>query len=154
MKKKTIAAIAVGSAVLVAGGGYGIYTIVRNSGGPVEVTPVSNLNTGWWGDTSSTSGVITANATQEVYLDENELLDKVHVKEGDEVKIGDKLLSYDTTLLELDVESEKLARQGIQLEIKTAQQDLEKLKRSRRFPIIITATPGMMTPCLCARRRS
>lgn len=134
MKKKTIAAIAVGSAVLVAGGGYGIYTIVRNSGGPVEVTPVSNLNTGWWGDTSSTSGVITANATQEVYLDENELLDKVHVKEGDEVKIGDKLLSYDTTLLELDVESEKLARQGIQLEIKTAQQDLEKLKKITPVP--------------------
>lgn len=129
MKKKTIAAITAGAVVLTVGGGYGIYRIVKSNASPVEVKSVSSLNTGWWGDGSSTSGIITANATQEVYLDGNELLDKVHVKEGDEVKIGDKLLSYDTTLLELDVESEELERQGIKLQIKAAEQELEKLKK-------------------------
>lgn len=129
MKKKTIAAITAGAVVLTVGGGFGIYKIIKSNASPVEVTPVSSLNTGWWGDTSSTSGIITANATQEVYLDGNELLDKVHVKEGDEVKIGDKLLSYDTTLLELDVESEELERQGIKLQIQAAEQELEKLKK-------------------------
>lgn len=134
MKKKTIAVIIVGAVLIVACGGYGIYKIVKNNASPVEVTPVSYLNMGWWGDTSNTSGIITANATQEVYLDGDELVDKVYVEEGDEVKIGDTLLSYDTTLLELDVESEQLERQGIKLQIKAAEQELEKLKKITPIP--------------------
>lgn len=129
MKKITIAAIGVGTVILLAGGGYGIFRVVKNNASPVEVTKVSSLNTGWWGDSSSTSGVITANATQEVYLDSDELVDEVHVQEGDEVKIGDKLLSYDTTLLEIDLEAEKLERQSIRLQIQSAKQELEKLNK-------------------------
>lgn len=143
MKKRTIAVIAAAAIVVVAGGGYGIYKLVKSNASPVEVMAVSSLNMGWWGDTSNTSGVITANATQEVYLDGNELVDKVHVKEGDEVKIGDTLLSYDTTLLELDVESEELEKQGVQLQIKAAEQELEKLKKTTPVPDNAFGDAGM-----------
>lgn len=143
MKKRTIAVIAAAAIVVVAGGGYGIYKLVKSNASPVEVTSVSSLNMGWWGDTSNTSGVITANATQEVYLDGNELVDKVHVKEGDEVKIGDTLLSYDTTLLELDVESEELEKQGVKLQIKAAEQELEKLKKTTPVPDNAFGDAGM-----------
>lgn len=143
MKKRTIAVIAAAAIVVVAGGGYGIYKLVKSNASPVEVTSVSSLNMGWWGDTSNTSGVITANATQEVYLDGNELVDKVHVKEGDEVKIGDTLLSYDTTLLELDVESEELEKQGVKLQIKAAEQELEKLKKTTPIPDNAFGDAGM-----------
>lgn len=143
MKKRTIAVIAAAAIVVVAGGGYGIYKLVKSNASPVEVTSVSSLNMGWWGDTSNTSGFITANATQEVYLDGNELVDKVHVKEGDEVKIGDTLLSYDTTLLELDVESEELEKQGVKLQIKAAEQELEKLKKITPVPDNAFGDAGM-----------
>lgn len=129
MKRKTLIAASVGAAVLVIGGGYGVYHIVKSNADPVDVISVSSLNSGWWGDGTSTSGTITANANQEVHLTDGEVIDKVYVKEGDKVKIGDKLLAYDTTLLELDLESEKLDRQSIKLNIKAAQQELEKLKK-------------------------
>ena len=114
---------------------------VKSNASPVKVQSVSSLNMGWWGEGSSTSGIITANATQNVYL-EDELVDKLYVKEGDQVKIGDKLLSYDTTLLELDVESEKLNRQATKLKIKTAEQDLEKLKKITPVPDGAASTGG------------
>ena len=141
MRKKTMIAVGIGVVILVAGGGYGIYHLVKNNASPVEVKSVSSLNMGWWGEGSSTSGIITANATQNVYL-EDELVDKLYVKEGDQVKIGDKLLSYDTTLLELDLESEKLNRQATKLKIKTAEQDLEKLKKITPVPDGAASTGG------------
>lgn len=141
MRKKTIIAVSIGAVILVAGGGYGVYHLVKSNASPVKVQSVSSLNMGWWGEGSSTSGIITANATQNVYL-EDELVDKLYVKEGDQVKIGDKLLSYDTTLLELDLESEKLNRQATKLKIKTAEQDLEKLKKITPVPDGAASTGG------------
>ena len=38
---------------------------------------------------------------------------EVHVQEGQEVKKGDPLLSYDMTLVNIDLEMEKLTRQPI-----------------------------------------
>lgn len=134
MKKKTLIAVIAGAVILTAGGGYGIFRLVKNNASPVEVTKVSSLNTGWWGNGIPTSGIITSNATQDVYLDNDEVVDKVHVKEGDQVEIGDKLISYDTTLLKLDLESEQLERQSVEARIKSAEQDLDKLKKITPIP--------------------
>lgn len=129
MKKLTVVLVCVGTAVVIGGGGYGIYRYVKASGDPVEVTKVAYLNSGWWGNESTaTYGMITSNATQEVNLDGEELVNKIYVKEGDKVKIGDKLLSFDTTLLELDLESEKLNKQTLELELQGMENDLAKLK--------------------------
>lgn len=134
MKKRVIAGICAAVVLVVAGAGFGIYKLVQNSADPVEVMPVSNLSTGWFGESMPTYGVITSNATQDVFLDSDELVDKVFVKEGDKVKIGDKLLAYDTTMLELDLESEKLDAQAIELQIKAAKQELERLKKITPVP--------------------
>lgn len=105
MKKRTIILTTIFSLAAVGGGGYGIYHLVKNGGSPVEVTSVANLNQGYWGSETSSSGTITSKANQEVHLDSNNVINQVYVKEGDKVKVGDKLLSYDTTLLELNLES-------------------------------------------------
>ena len=128
MKKRTIILITIFSLAAVGGGGYGIYHLVKNGGDPVEVTSVANLNQGYWGSETSSSGTITSKANQEVHLESNNLVDQVYVKEGDKVKVGDKLLSYDTTLLELNLESYQLEGKSIELEIKGAEKDLKKLK--------------------------
>ena len=128
MKKRTIILITIFSLAAVGGGGYGIYHLVKNGGSPVEVTSVANLNQGYWGSETSSSGTITSKANQEVHLDSNNVINQVYVKEGDKVKVGDKLLSYDTTLLELNLESYQLEGKSIELEIKGAEKDLKKLK--------------------------
>lgn len=134
MKKKTVILVSAVAILAVAGGGYGIYRLVKSNAAPVEVTSVSSLNSGYWGYSEQTTGIITSNATQDVYLSDSDVIDTVFVEEGDEVKVGDKLLAYDTTLLELDLEAEKLEKQSIQLQIKSAQQDLEKLKKITPVP--------------------
>lgn len=128
MKRRNILIIAAAAVVCVAGIA-GIVKAVRGRGGAVDVTQVSYLNNGWWDSTTSSGGYVTANASQEVYLNSDSIVDKVYVKEGDKVKIGDTLLEYDKTLLELDLEEEKLDGQILELELKGAENDLEKLKK-------------------------
>ena len=49
----------------------GIARAVRGGGSAVDVTQVSYLNSGWWDEGTSTSGYVTANASQDVYLSLN-----------------------------------------------------------------------------------
>lgn len=135
MKKWTVGLICIGTVAVIGAGGYGVYRYIKANGEPVEVTKVAYLNSGWWGnDSTATYGIITSNAIQEVHLDQDQLVDKVFVKEGDKVKIGDKLLAFDTTLLELDLESEKLNKEVLELELQGLEQDLAKLKEITPVP--------------------
>ena len=102
---------------------------VRGGGSAVDVTQVSYLNSGWWDEGTSTSGYVTANASQDVYLESDSIVEKVYVKKGDKVKIGDTLLEYDKTLLQLKLEEEQINKQIQELELQGAKNDLEKLKK-------------------------
>ncbi|MDY3918091.1 MAG: biotin/lipoyl-binding protein, partial [Candidatus Limivivens sp.] len=127
MKKRTIILIGLLVTLAVFGGGYGVYRFAKGNTTPVEVTPVSYLNIGWWGYETTSSGTITSNAIQEVHLDNDQVVAEVRVKEGDRVQIGDVLLTYDTTLLELDLESAEISRKSIELQLLTAKEELQKL---------------------------
>ena len=63
----------------------GIARAVRGGGSAVDVTQVSYLNSGWWDEGTSTSGYVTANASQDVYLESDSIVEKVYVKIGDKV---------------------------------------------------------------------
>ena len=86
-------------------------------------------DSGWWDEGTSTSGYVTANASQDVYLESDSIVEKVYVKKGDKVKIGDTLLEYDKTLLQLKLEEEQINKQIQELELQGAKNDLEKLKK-------------------------
>lgn len=112
---------------------FGVRYWQQNRGGAVEVYSVSDINAGDWigyGDEEGTSGTIVSDVSQNVRIPDDKVIDQVYVEEGDKVKVGDKLLSYDTTLLELDQELQELTVQEIQLEIKAAEADLVKLKNT------------------------
>ena len=134
MKKRTIIISCLLVAALIAGGVYGASYLLRNSGATVPVYSVASKNMGYYDYNVSSSGTVTSKATQEVYLDTNELVDQVYVKEGDKVQIGDKLLSYDTTLLELDLEASQLEKEATELELKGAQADLQTLQSTTPIP--------------------
>lgn len=128
MKKRYIAAICAGTAVVLVGAVFGISQLVKGNAAPVEVQPVSQLNVPWYGQTAPTSGTITSNATQSVRLQENGIVEQVFVKEGDQVKIGDNLFAYDKTLLEIEFDGVKLDAQAIELQIGQTKKDIQDLK--------------------------
>lgn len=119
-------------AVLGGGVTVGVRYFLKNSGQSVEVYPVSQLNGADWINYSNDSvyGTVVSDVSQQVYVPEDKVIKDVYVTQGDEVKIGDKLLSYDTTLLELDLELQELTVQEIELEIESAEADLKKLRNT------------------------
>ena len=109
---------------------WGGLTLARDAQrGNVNVYAVSDFSmTDYWGDTSQTSGTVSTDKMQKIYLSDTQKISKVYVQEGQTVKKGDKLLSYDTTLTSLDVERAQIAYEKQVLALETAQKELERLQ--------------------------
>ena len=80
----------------------------RTANATIDVEQVSMVSTMYWGDQSSTYGTATSDFVQELYPDTTKSISEIFVQEGQSVKIGDTLLQYDTTRLELTVEGKEL----------------------------------------------
>ena len=133
IKKKTIVITAASIGVL----GIGAWYLGQNlRSSQVDVYPVSDLSQSIWQSGASLDGTIASQVSQEVHLQEKQIVSAVHVQEGQEVKKGDPLLSYDMTLVNIDLEMEKLTRQQLEVKKKGLEQELEKLKkiRPRQYP--------------------
>ena len=127
MKVKSIVAVTLSVCLICTGGGYGIYYYMQNNKKPVEVTPVAYLSTQYYGDSSSISGTASSDVNQRVQLSGENTVKEVYVEPGDTVKVGDKLMEYDMTLAELDLEMEKLNKATLGLRLEAAQETLNKL---------------------------
>ena len=64
----------------------------------VEVYPVSNLTSSYWGDSTQLTGNVSTGKVQNVPLKDS-LIESVNVSEGDTVHVGDVLMVYDTPLI-------------------------------------------------------
>lgn len=130
LKKGIIAAACV---VGVCGAVWGGLTIARNAQrGDVNVYAVNECAmTDYWGDTSNTSGMVTTDKLQKIYISQSQTVKKVWVKEGDSVKKGTVLVSYDSTLTQATVERAKIDydRQAENLEV--MKNKLELLKKAK-----------------------
>lgn len=130
LKKGIIAAACV---VGVCGAVWGGLTIARNAQrGDVNVYAVNDFAmTDYWGDTSNTSGMVTTDKLQKIYISQSQTVKKVWVKEGDSVKKGTALVSYDSTLTQATVERAKIDydRQVENLEV--MKNELELLKKAK-----------------------
>lgn len=57
-------------------------------------------------------------------------MSQVYVKEGQNVKKGDKLLAYDTTLSQAEVEGARIQLERMQLELETAKNNLSLYRKA------------------------
>ncbi|HIR14299.1 MAG TPA: hypothetical protein IAB31_10310 [Candidatus Choladousia intestinavium] len=128
MKVKTVVISLAVTGALVAGGIYGAYYVLQSRKSPVEVVPVANVNSGYWGTTNTIYGTVTSQVAQNVTLDEEYAVDEIYVEAGQEVKEGDPLFSYDMTLPELELELKELELQTYELEKTRLERDLERLR--------------------------
>ena len=131
MKKRNVI-VAVLLAVAVAGGSIGGYYGFRSMNRPVTmVYAVSELSSGYWGDNMTLDGMITSDASQNVYLSTEQKVKEVLVKEGDTVKEGDVLMTYDTTAKELELETMELDQKQNELKLDQAKKQLKQLKKTK-----------------------
>ena len=108
----------------VAGGGlYGVLVLIRGNEA-VKVYALEDVGQYSSSGNAQTEGVITADRVQSVYISNTQEVTKIHVKEGQRVAVGDELLTFDTTLTDLELERKDIAVRKLEL-------DLEKAKQHR-----------------------
>ena len=129
MKRKWIVALIAAGVLLL--GGVTVYAVKMSNQGTVKVVSISDMSDGGGWSDNSLSGNITSDVSQNIYLTDSQTVKKIYVKEGDTVKVGDELITYDMTLENLDLEMKKLEKQGIELNIEKAKREITKLKNTK-----------------------
>jgi multidrug efflux pump subunit AcrA (membrane-fusion protein) len=130
MKKKVIITLI----VLLCVAGLGTLGVVmykkhaKNSN-PVDVYSVENYVGNWYEDYQSMDGNIVSNDDQSVYVGTDQVVKELLVQEGETVHVGDVLLQYDTTLLELQLETQKTQIEVYKTNISIAERELEEIKK-------------------------
>ncbi len=130
MKKKKVIAVLISIVIMagaVTGGVYG-YKAYQETKLVAEVSPVSYISTSYWGDENTSSGMVTNNSSQEVYLSDTDSVSEVYVKEGDTVAVGDPLIAYDMQSVNIQIKQKELDISNIENNIAIGQRKLEKLK--------------------------
>ncbi len=132
-KGKRILTAAVCLVVVVGGvtGGAMFYRANQSKKHKVEVIPVSNIMEQYWGDEIYMDGIVSASNNHSVILSNDQLVERVLVKEGDIVKKGTPLLDYDMMAVELEVAQKKTSLALAEDHVRQAERELEKLKNLR-----------------------
>lgn len=132
------AAVAVGVGAAIYGG-----LLLFRGGGAVKVFAVQDIGmTDFMDGGTETSGTVKADRLQTVYLTETQQGVEVLVTEGQQVKVGDTLLRYDTTLSDVAVQQAKIEAQKQQAQLDTAKRELEALQKQQpTAPALSDDTP-------------
>ncbi len=130
MDKKLKIAVIGGGTVLVLGAGiwFGAKHFRKTT---VPVYSMEELAQEVWGNTTSLEGSVSSNVSQQVRLMDKQIVSQVHVTEGQEVEEGDPLLTYDMTLVNIDLEMEKINKQQLEVKKKGLEQELKDLKNGK-----------------------
>ena len=133
-KKIMVAVVSILVAALILTGVVTVYLWQRKNKQTAQVQSVERLNQrGFEGEVTS-YGMVTNDYYQDVFLMDGQTVLEVYVKEGQEVKTGDKLMAYDMTLSSLKLEMQELEIQTIDNKITLAKRELERLKKETPIP--------------------
>lgn len=116
-----------------------------SSSNTIEVHSVSSLNTGYWDNPSTSTGLVSNSDTQSVLYDSSKTITQVFVKDGQQVSVGDPLLSYDLTTLQSAVDTSQLEVEKAQNAITLANHELKKLLNTTPIPDV-TPEPDIPDP--------
>ena len=125
--KKSLIAIAAAAAVGTSGF-FGWRYYADSHVTPIKVYPFSYVGmTEYWGDSRESYGPVTTDRIQTVYLSDTQTVSEILVKKDQQVKKGDLLMRFDTTLSQLEVERKELAIQKNQMDLEEAQKELQRI---------------------------
>ena len=134
-KKKQILLVVIIVAALALGCGAWYYA-GHNSSEPVYVYPFQYIGmTEYWGDSQESHGPVTTDKIQTVFLSDTQEVIEILVQEGDTVKKGDLLMTFDTTLSDLQLERKRLDVEKKKLQLEDAQAELRRINSMKPMSI-------------------
>lgn len=105
--KKVMVGILVTALTAGAVAGGGMYMRKSNQK-EVLVVGVDSLASDYYMQDTSLEGHIATSVSQSVSMDKDMIIQEVYVQKGDTVSKGDKLISFDMTLVEMELKIAKL----------------------------------------------
>lgn len=137
--KKIVISVVAALLVVAIGCSLWYYYGHRNTD-PVSVYDFMNIGmTDYWGDSKESYGPVTTDRIQTVNLSTTQTVTEVFVQQGDQVKKGDPLLAFDTTLTDLALEKKRLEVEKLKLQLENAQDELTRIKNLK--PMVINPKP-------------
>ena len=127
MKKRTVGIVMLSAAVMVSG-----YFIIQKEreNHRAYVQHVSDIQQSGYDISSSPlsgSGIISDSAQQEIRLQDGEKVSEIYVRAGDTVQKDQKLFTYDTASLSLNLQSEQLSLEQAQNTLNREQKKLSQI---------------------------
>ncbi|MBE6754622.1 MAG: hypothetical protein E7559_09805, partial [Ruminococcaceae bacterium] len=122
-----------------------IMVIISGGSGKVKVFSLSEISMteAMMGTGNESQGMISAENLQTVFVSESQQVKAIYVKEGDYVKKGDRLMSYDTTLDVLEVDKKALEVTQQKLQLANLKKQLSEVNTYR--PSVPTTAPTTPT---------
>lgn len=130
-KRKRLMWIPVVCVLLVAAIVAAVLLIPKKAGETVYVYGFADGTVGmtdYYGGGSESYGMVTTDRMQPIYLSSTQTIQEIVVTEGQEVHKGDVLLTYDTTLSQLELRQKDISIQQMKLDLKAAQKELQVIK--------------------------
>ena len=120
--------------LLLAGAGGGVYWYLHNrtqgaSEDAVYVQNVGDLTGTPVGISNRYSGVVETQKTEKIQADSEKVIVDLTVAEGDSVKEGDPLFSYDTASIELDIQAGELEIERLNTTISNDTKQIAQLEK-------------------------
>ena len=135
-KTKKIILIVLVVVLVLAAGLAGWFWYREKNAEPVYVFPFQYVGmTEYWGDNQESYGPVSTDKIQTVYISDTQEVTEISVKQGDTVKKGDLLMSFDTTLSDLALERKRLDVEKLKLQLADAQQRLKEIRSMK--PMVI-----------------
>ena len=126
--KKVLIGIGAGAAAVAIVAGIVLGT--HGNGKTVDVYPFTMVGmTEYWGDNQESYGPVTTDKIQTVFLSDTQIITSVPVQVGAHVKKGDVLMTYDTTLSELELERKRLDVEKAKLQVTEAEEELRRINQ-------------------------
>ena len=94
----------------------------------VKVFPVSELMmVDFYEDSGVMEGNVRSEGIQKIFVSDTQKVNEIYVQKGQHVEVGDALLSYDTTLTEIELERASLAVKKLELELNDTKVELARI---------------------------
>lgn len=91
---------------------------------------VGSLNNPFIEGPMQSEGMVTNDQGQYIYVNEQQVISEVYVKQGDRVQVGDKLMAFDVSALDANLQMQYLELERYQKEAEALTQKLQSLKNT------------------------
>ena len=105
----------------------------RSTTATAEIIPMESLNMSWVEDQVSIDGIVYDSDSQNVYVSTTQIINEIHVSEGQTVKAGDPLITFDMTSQEITLQLKELSVLRAENDLNNAYAELRKLQQANHI---------------------